>query len=331
MRAMSASAVDELAAAVARAVAAVGGDGVPVRLDRPADPGHGDYATAVALQLAKPLRSAPRDIAARIAAAIESDHLASVDVAGPGFLNLRVSAAWYRDAVERILARGAALRLGHRRHAAADPGRVRVRQPDRPGHRRDGAQRRLRRQPRAPVRVRGPRGRPRVLLQRRRPPDRPLRRVAAGAGAGCRAACGRLSGRVRGGDRGRGRARSRRRRRRVGAGGHRRDDGPHPRHSCPLPLLVRQLVPRAVAVRERGGAARDRPRPRRRPRVRAGRGDVAALVRARRRQGPRARALGRDVHLRRRRPGLHRGQARARVRHGHVRARRPTTTATSAG
>jgi len=56
MGAMSASAVDELATAVARAVAAVGGDGVPVRLDRPADPSHGDYATAVALQLAKPLR-----------------------------------------------------------------------------------------------------------------------------------------------------------------------------------------------------------------------------------------------------------------------------------
>ena len=122
MRAMSASAVDELAAAVARAVAAVGGDGVPVRLDRPADPGHGDYATAVALQLAKPLRSAPRDIAARIAAAIESDHVASVDVAGPGFLNLRVSAAWYRDAVERILRDGPRYGSG----TAATPQRIQV-------------------------------------------------------------------------------------------------------------------------------------------------------------------------------------------------------------
>jgi arginyl-tRNA synthetase len=119
---MSASAVDELAAAVARAVAAVGGDGVPVRLDRPADPGHGDYATAVAMQLAKPLRSAPRDIAARIAAAIESDHLESVDVAGPGFLNLRVSAAWYRDAVERILREGPRYGSG----TAATPQRIQV-------------------------------------------------------------------------------------------------------------------------------------------------------------------------------------------------------------
>ncbi len=205
MRTMSASAVDELAAAVARAVAAVGGDGVPVRLDRPADPGHGDYATAVALQLAKPLRSAPRDIAdAHRRRPSSPTTWTSVDVAGPGFLNLRVSPAWYRDAVARILTEGPRYGSGTARHAAADPGRVRVRQPDGPGHRRDGPQRRLRRQPRAAVRVRGARGGPGVLLQRRRPPDRPLRRVAAGAGAGRRPARRRLPGRVRG--RGGGRA-----------------------------------------------------------------------------------------------------------------------------
>jgi arginyl-tRNA synthetase len=119
---MSASAVDDLAAAVERAVAAVGGNGVPVRLERPADPEHGDYATAVALQLAKPLRAAPRDIAARIAAELESDLLASVDVAGPGFLNLRVSAAWYRHVVERILTEGPRYGCG----AAARPQRIQV-------------------------------------------------------------------------------------------------------------------------------------------------------------------------------------------------------------
>jgi arginyl-tRNA synthetase len=119
---MSASAVDDLAAAVERAVAAVGGNGVPVRLERPADPEHGDYATAVALQLAKPLRAAPRDIAARIAAELESDLLASVDVAGPGFLNLRVSAAWYRHVVERILTEGPRYGSG----AAARPQRIQV-------------------------------------------------------------------------------------------------------------------------------------------------------------------------------------------------------------
>jgi arginyl-tRNA synthetase len=117
---MSTSAVHELEAAVERAVAAVGGDGVPVRLDRPADPEHGDYATAVALQLAKPLRSGPREIAARIAAELPSDHIASAEVAGPGFLNLRVSAAWYRGALEGILAGGSRYGSG----AAAVPQRV---------------------------------------------------------------------------------------------------------------------------------------------------------------------------------------------------------------
>jgi arginyl-tRNA synthetase len=100
----------------------VGGDGVPARLERPADPEHGDYATAVALQLAKPLRSAPRDIATRIAAEVASDHIAAVEVAGPGFLNLRVSAAWYRHAVERILTEGPRYGSG----AAARPQRIQV-------------------------------------------------------------------------------------------------------------------------------------------------------------------------------------------------------------
>jgi arginyl-tRNA synthetase len=119
---MSASPVDELGAAVGRAVAAVGGDGVPVRLDRPADPEHGDYATAVAMQLAKPLRTAPREIAARIAAEVASDHIDSVEVAGPGFLNLRVSASWYRDVVARILSEGPRYGSG----AAATPRRIQV-------------------------------------------------------------------------------------------------------------------------------------------------------------------------------------------------------------
>ena len=57
---MSRSAVQELAGPVEAAIAEVGGDGVQARLERPADPAHGDYATAAALQLAKPLRAAPR-------------------------------------------------------------------------------------------------------------------------------------------------------------------------------------------------------------------------------------------------------------------------------
>ena len=75
---MSRSAVQELAGPVEAAIAEVGGDGVQARLERPADPAHGDYATAAALQLAKPLRAAPRQIAERIVERIDSPFIASM-------------------------------------------------------------------------------------------------------------------------------------------------------------------------------------------------------------------------------------------------------------
>jgi arginyl-tRNA synthetase len=81
---MSRSAVQELAGSVEAAIASVGGDGVEAKLERPADPAHGDYATAAALQLAKPLRSAPRQIAQQIAERIDSPFIASAEVPARG-------------------------------------------------------------------------------------------------------------------------------------------------------------------------------------------------------------------------------------------------------
>ena len=109
---MSPSAVEELAQPVEAAIAEVGGDGIPARLERPADPAHGDYATAAALQLAKPLRAAPRQIAEQIAERIDSPFIASAEVAGPGFVNLRATPAWYRHVVEQRAGAGTALRSG---------------------------------------------------------------------------------------------------------------------------------------------------------------------------------------------------------------------------
>ncbi|MCL2757112.1 MAG: arginine--tRNA ligase, partial [Coriobacteriia bacterium] len=61
-------------------------------VERPRDPEHGDWATALALRLSKELRRAPREIAEVIAAHIQQDaSIASVEVAGPGFINLRLS------------------------------------------------------------------------------------------------------------------------------------------------------------------------------------------------------------------------------------------------
>jgi arginyl-tRNA synthetase len=57
------------------------------------DPQFGDYATNVALQLAKPLGKNPRDIAEEVATALrETGQFSEVTVAGPGFINVRVSA-----------------------------------------------------------------------------------------------------------------------------------------------------------------------------------------------------------------------------------------------
>jgi arginyl-tRNA synthetase len=102
----------ELAAPLAEAVSAIGGDGAAVRLERPADASHGDYASAVALGLAKPLRAAPRDIAARLSERTASAWIDQVSIAGPGFINLRVTDGWYRHVVDRILADGAGYGAG---------------------------------------------------------------------------------------------------------------------------------------------------------------------------------------------------------------------------
>ena len=68
-------------------------------VERPKDRSHGDFATNAAMTLAKPARSNPRAIAqALIDALPANDDIASVDIAGPGFLNFRLSAnAWQRQ------------------------------------------------------------------------------------------------------------------------------------------------------------------------------------------------------------------------------------------
>ncbi len=91
----------ELSAAVREAVQAAveAGDlAVPVpdevRVERPRVKEHGDYATSVALQLAKPAGKPPREVAELVAARLrEADGVAAVDIAGPGFLNITLDSA----------------------------------------------------------------------------------------------------------------------------------------------------------------------------------------------------------------------------------------------
>jgi arginyl-tRNA synthetase len=65
-----------------------------VTVERPRNPEHGDYATNLALQVAKKVGANPRDLAGWLAAALAAaEGIAAADVAGPGFLNLRIDTA----------------------------------------------------------------------------------------------------------------------------------------------------------------------------------------------------------------------------------------------
>ncbi len=72
--------------------------------ERPRDPDHGDWATAMALRLAKPAKRNPREIAQAVVDALElPDAVSSVEIAGPGFLNFRFGDAYWHDVVVRVL------------------------------------------------------------------------------------------------------------------------------------------------------------------------------------------------------------------------------------
>ena len=78
-----------------------------VRLERPKNRDHGDYATSIALQLAKAAGIAPQEVAKIIAADLTAlDAITSVDIAGPGFINITLSRASQAELVRTILIAG---------------------------------------------------------------------------------------------------------------------------------------------------------------------------------------------------------------------------------
>jgi arginyl-tRNA synthetase len=97
--------------------------GEELTLERPADPSHGDYATNAALRLAGARRQAPREIAAELAeTAAALPEVERAEIAGPGFVNLFLTDAWFADALAAILAAGE--RFGGR--SAQSPRRIQV-------------------------------------------------------------------------------------------------------------------------------------------------------------------------------------------------------------
>ncbi len=100
--------------AVCGALASGGGWPAGIDLSRvvvepPRDAAHGDMATNAAMVLAKEARAKPRDLAEAIATKLRADDLiASVDVAGPGFINLTLKPSAWSDALRTVLREGAA-------------------------------------------------------------------------------------------------------------------------------------------------------------------------------------------------------------------------------
>ncbi len=96
------SAPDALRLEIGRAARQLGAaaDFVAV-VERPRDPEFGEWATNAAMLLAKPLKQSPRDVAAKLIAAMQLDAvgISAAEIAGPGFINFRVAT----DALTRIL------------------------------------------------------------------------------------------------------------------------------------------------------------------------------------------------------------------------------------
>ncbi|WP_253828934.1 arginine--tRNA ligase [Prauserella aidingensis] len=84
-----------------------------VTVERPRNPEHGDYATNVALQVAKKVGMAPRELAEALATELSAaDGVDTAEVAGPGFLNLRLAADAQGEIVRRVLSAGDAYGRG---------------------------------------------------------------------------------------------------------------------------------------------------------------------------------------------------------------------------
>lgn len=98
---------DALRAELARAARTLGApDDVSPILERPRDPAFGDWATNLAMTLAKPLGKKPRDIADALIAALDMPTvgIVSAEIAGPGFVNIRLDAGFQARGLLAILA-----------------------------------------------------------------------------------------------------------------------------------------------------------------------------------------------------------------------------------
>mgnify|MGYP000070421549 FL=1 len=99
--------IDSLTAMTAEGVLPEGLDFANVAVEPPRDAAHGDMATNAAMVLAKPAKMKPRDIAEALAAKLAADaRITSAEVAGPGFLNLRLAPVVWQGVLGAVLEAG---------------------------------------------------------------------------------------------------------------------------------------------------------------------------------------------------------------------------------
>ena len=114
--------LDALRAELSRAAERLGAPaGTAPLLERPRDPSFGDWATNLAMVLAKPLGRKPRDLAQQIVESIDRDAagIAAAEIAGPGFINFRLDAARVTQGIAALVSAGP--RYGHTTSGAGRP------------------------------------------------------------------------------------------------------------------------------------------------------------------------------------------------------------------
>jgi arginyl-tRNA synthetase len=101
------TAADQIRAELIRAARGLGApEDVDPLLERPRESSHGDWATNLAMVLAKPLKARPREIAERLrdSISLESAGVSKIDIAGPGFMNFWIDAGRIASGLREIIA-----------------------------------------------------------------------------------------------------------------------------------------------------------------------------------------------------------------------------------
>lgn len=102
---------EEIKNIIEKAMAAQGldGFGAEIELEKPKDAGHGDFASNIAMRLAKPAKAAPRVIADRLIGAfcLDGSPVERAESAGPGFINFTLKPDWFYSVLELIQKEGA--------------------------------------------------------------------------------------------------------------------------------------------------------------------------------------------------------------------------------